>query len=92
MKIPDYQTTMLPLLNFVSDGKEHRVREVIEALSDHFALSEEERLELLPSGKQPKFNNRVSWAGTYMKVADLIEKPRRGYLKITERGRSLLEE
>ncbi|HEX6710894.1 MAG TPA: restriction endonuclease [Rubrobacter sp.] len=92
MTIPDYQTVMLPLLDFVSDGKEHRVKEAIEALADHFSLSEDERSHLLPSGKQPTFNNRVSWAGTYMKEAGLIEKPRRGYLKITDRGLSLLRE
>lgn len=92
MTIPDYQTVMLPLLDFVSDGKEHRVKAAIEALADYFGLSEEERLELLPSGRQPTFNNRVSWAGTYMKEAGLIEKPRRGYLKITDRGLSLLTE
>lgn len=83
---------MLPLLGFVSDGKEHHVKEAVEALAQHFGLSEEEKLELLPSGSQPKFNNRVSWAGTYMKEAQLIEKPQRGYLRITERGLSLLDQ
>ncbi len=92
MTIPDYQTVMLPLLDFVSDGKEHAVREAIGALAKHFNLTEEEKLELLPSGRQPTFNNRVSWAGTYMKEAKLIEKPRRGYLKITDRGLALLAE
>jgi restriction system protein len=92
MAIPDYQTVMLPLLGFVSDGKEHHIKKVREALAVHFDLSEDEKLELLPSGKQPTFNNRVSWAGTYMKEAGLVEKPRRGYLKITARGLSLLKE
>ena len=73
MAIPDYQTVMLPLLGLVSNGKEHHIREAVKALAEHFDLSEEERLELLPSGKQPTFNNRVSWAGTYMKEAGLIE-------------------
>jgi restriction system protein len=92
MAIPDYQTVMLPLLDFVSDGKEHHIKKVREALAVHFNLSEDEKLELLPSGKQPTFNNRVSWAGTYMKETGLVEKPRRGYLKITARGLSLLKE
>jgi restriction system protein len=92
MAIPDYQTVMLPLLDFVSDGKEHHIREAVEALTDHFNLNEDERLELLPSGKQPTFNNRVGWASFYMKEAGLIEKPQRGYLKITDRGLSALKE
>jgi len=92
MTIPDYQTIMLPLLRFASDGVEHRFRDAVEALAKHFDLSEEERLELLPSGRYPAFDNRVGWASTYMKKAGLIEGPRRGYLKITARGLSVLRE
>ncbi len=92
MTIPDFQTVMLPLLVFASDGKEHRFREAVEALADHFSLSENERRELLPSGRYPLFDNRVGWANTYMKKAGLIEGPRRGYLKITPRGSSVLKE
>ncbi|MGI9048305.1 MAG: restriction endonuclease [Rubrobacteraceae bacterium] len=92
MTIPDYQTVMLPLLDFISDGEEHHLREAVEALADHFSLSEEERLDLLPSGRYPTFDNRVGWAGTYMKEAKLIERPRRGYMKITNRGLSVLQD
>lgn len=92
MTIPDFQTIMLPLLTFVSDGKEHRFREAVEYLAKHFDLNAEERLELLPSGRYPTFDNRVGWANTYMKKAGLIEGPRRGYLKITPRGLSVLKE
>lgn len=80
MTIPDFQTIMLPLLNFASDGKEHRFRDVIEALAEQFRLSEEERLKMLPSGRAPKFANRVGWATTHLSKAGLIERPRRGYL------------
>jgi restriction endonuclease Mrr len=69
MAIPDYQSIMLPLLKFVGDEKEHSLRESIEALADEFDLSEQERKELLPSGQQAAFDNRVGWARTYMKKA-----------------------
>jgi hypothetical protein len=59
--IPDYQTVMLPLLNLAADGQEHRLRDTIEQLADHFDLTEDERKELLPSGSQATFNNRVGW-------------------------------
>lgn len=91
MTIPDYQSIMLPLLQFASDGNEHRFREAVEDLATHFGLTDSERLELLPSGKYPAFDNRVGWANTYMKKAGLIEGPRRGYLKITDRGLDLLK-
>jgi restriction system protein len=58
--IPAYQTIMLPLLGFVPDGKDLHVREAAEAFANHSVLNEEERSELLPSGKQQTFNNRLS--------------------------------
>lgn len=86
MAIPDYQTIMLPLLKFLGDKKEHSTREAIEILANQFNLSPEERRELLPSGQQAIFNNRVGWARTYMKKATLIDSTRRGFLIITQRG------
>jgi len=91
MAIPDYQTIMLPLLKFYQDKKEHHIREAIQYISDLFNLTESERSELLPSGQMPIIDNRVGWARTYMKKAGLLESPRRGYAKITERGINVLE-
>jgi restriction system protein len=92
MTIPDYQTLMLPLLRLASDRKEHQLRAVTEILADEFALSSEERNELLPSGSQFVFANRVGWARTYLKQAGLIDSPRRGFFRITQRGLNLLQE
>ena len=90
MAIPDYQSIMLPLLRFVSDGNEHSLRESIEGLAVKFGLTETEKKELLPSGQQPTFDNRVAWARTYISKAGLLEPTRRGYFRITKRGRELL--
>jgi restriction system protein len=92
MAIPDYQTVMLPLLRLAADGQDHRSRDAVETLAGEFELTPEERTELLPSGKQPVFNNRVGWANTYLKAAGLLEAPRRGVLRITQRGRDLLND
>jgi restriction system protein len=86
MAIPDYQTIMLPLLRFAGDQQEHSLREAIDQLAEKFALTEVERKELLPSGQQEIFNNRVAWARTYMGKAGLLESTRRGYFKITDSG------
>ena len=59
MFIPDYQSIMLPLLRFFEDGDVRAKREAVKALSDEFKISEVERKELLPSGKQGLFDNRV---------------------------------
>jgi len=90
MAIPDYQTVMLPLLRFAGDKQEHSLREAIDRLADEFKLTEEERKELLPSGQQEVFNNRVGWARTYMKKAGLLETTRRGHFQVTDRGMQVL--
>lgn len=90
MAIPDYQTLMLPLLQALRDGDEHRIGEVVEAISSQFGLSAEERQELLASGQQTVIRNRVGWAQTYLKKAGLVESTRRGYTRITASGQSVL--
>jgi restriction system protein len=92
MAIPDYQTIMLPLLKFSGDGQEHRFRDAVEALADHFHLMDEERRELLPSSQQPLFNNRVGWARMYLVKAGLLTSTRRGYFQIAERGKEVLSQ
>lgn len=92
MPMPDYQSVMLPLLQFGGDGQEHSLRETLDALADEFALTDEERSQLLPSGQQAAFANRVGWARTYLKKAGLLESTRRGYCRITERGKGVLSE
>lgn len=92
MSIPDYQTLMLPLLKFIEDGREKSLRETIEGLAVEFDLTDDERKELLPSGQQATFDNRVGWARTYMKKAGLVTTTRRGYFKITELGQKILLE
>ena len=92
MSIPDYQTIMLPLLKFAADKKEHSLRETTEFLANEFQLSEEERKELLPSGTQRLFNNRVAWASTYLRKAGLLESKKRGFFQITQRGKDAIAE
>ena len=91
MGIPDYQTLMLPLLKCLSDGQERNVRDVIESLSSEFKLTDQEKKELLPSEQQSIFNNRVGWARTYLLKARLIESPRRGFIRITQKGTEVLD-
>jgi len=92
MPIPDYQTIMLPLLQFASDGKVHVVRDATNALADYFQLTDKELDELIPSGTQGVFHNRVNWANTYLKKAGLLVAPQRGRFQITERGYQVLQQ
>jgi restriction system protein len=92
MAIPDYQSIMLPLLKEVADRQEHKFRDVIESLSIFFKQTSEERKELLPSGQQPIFDNRVGWARTYLKKAGLLESPKKATILIAQRGIDVLKQ
>lgn len=88
--IPDFQTIMLPFLELLKDGNEHELKELVERICVKFELTDSEREERLPSGSQQLIYNRVGWANTYLKKAQLLEAPRRGTFKITDKGKQLL--
>jgi restriction system protein len=90
MAIPDFQSIMLPLLQLAEDGSEHEVSAAAEDLARSFGLSQDDWEELVPSGTQRKFSNRVTWAVSYLKHALLLEKVGRGRFRITDDGRRLL--
>ncbi len=89
MTVPDYQSLMLPVLKIASQG-EIRISDAVEKLASELRLTEQDRAELLPSGKQTTFSNRVHWAKTYLKQAGLVEPTRRAHFKITPRGSDVL--
>lgn len=89
--IPNYQQFMRPFLEIAYQAKQQgedevKLRDVINALADHFHLTEEERSETLPSGRQLVIDNRIGWARTYLTKAGLLEATRRAHFVITERG------
>src|SRR5205809_859788 len=91
MAVPDFQSLMLPMMRIASDGKEHSLREARELLSSQFRLTDTDLEELLASGRQSKFSNRVAWAKSYLQQAGLLVSPRRGHFQISERGMDVLK-
>ncbi|MEI7811636.1 MAG: restriction endonuclease [Ignavibacteria bacterium] len=89
--IPDYQSLMLPILRLVSDKQEYKNRDLIERMATEFKVTEEERKELIASGSQAIFDNRVGWAKTYLKKSGLIESPKRATVVITKLGLETLK-
>lgn len=71
-EIPGFQKFMLPLLQFASDKLEHSTNEALDHIATEFDLTEEQKNEMLPSGNQKIFSNRVFWAKSYLKMAGLI--------------------
>jgi restriction system protein len=91
LAVPDYQTLMLPVLQVAGDGQEHVIGETVEIIASNFGLTDADRNELLPSGRQFRFDNRVHWARSYLKQAALLESTGRGKFRITQRGLEVLE-
>jgi restriction system protein len=91
MTIPDFQSIMLPVLKIAGDGQEHNQSEVKDVLALQFQLSDAERNEMLPSGRQARFSNRVAWSIVYLRKAGLIQNSKRGIFHITEDGLNLLK-
>lgn len=92
MAVPDYETLMLPVIKHLADGKPHKRPEVTRAMADEFQLSEDERKQLLPSGKVTVIGGRTGWAMTYLKQAGVLQTPTRGVYVLADRGRNLLTE
>ena len=91
MAIPTYDQIMFPLLLLCGDGNEHSRKKLVESLSDHFHLSEEERKKRLPSGSMTYLYNRLGWAKLGLLKAGLLTSPKRGFYKITEDGGKLID-
>lgn len=89
MAVPSQSEIMIPLLEMVSHGEEYRLRDMEDALGDRFFLTAEERTERVESGDRRFFKN-CAFAQTQLKKMGLLESIRRGYHKITEKGREEL--
>lgn len=92
MAIPTYQQLMLPFLRQLGDGQTRQIANLVDVLATDFTLTEEERRQMLPSGKATTFRSRVGWAKTYLKMSGLVENDARGTYRITDRGRQTLGE
>lgn len=82
---------MLPILRLASDGKDHSFRAAMDGVAKQLSLSEADQNELLPSGVQTRYYNRITWAVFYLAKSKLVMKPARGRFRITDRGRQLLD-
>jgi restriction system protein len=93
MSVPSFQQLMLPALQTIGQRyDEISIAGLEDEVGKALRISVEERQLRLPSGNQTLFANRLNWARSYLSKAGLIELPRRGYCRATDRGRELLAE
>ena len=91
MAVPKYYEMYHSFLQSLSDGEEHPYSDVKKKVIEDFKLTDTELAELLPSGKQPVFSNRIGWCRTYLKKAGLIESPTKAHFMITKSGGEVLK-
>lgn len=91
MPIPKHDDIRVPALQLLSERGLLKLKDFVELLGIHFKLTEEELSQLYPSGSGHIFYDRVTWALSYMNMSDLVEKPKRGYYQITNKGLDLLK-
>lgn len=90
MAVPKYDELMKPLLIAVSYGETYKMKDVTALLAEQLNLSSDDLAEMLPSGRQTVFKNRVGWAKTYLKKAGLLDSPARATIVITNAGKQVV--
>lgn len=92
MAVPKYHEFMKPLLQMLGDGQEQKIQSLYADLANDFRLTDADRAEYLPSGRQLLYHNRIGWAKTYLVKAGLLESPKRAVVRITDLGKATLLE
>lgn len=85
MAVPKYNEIMPYFIKCLGDEKVHNIKEIREFCVKAFNLSDEDRQQVLPCGKN-MFTDRVGWAKTYLQKAGLIESPSRANYQLTAIG------
>lgn len=88
--LPKYDNFIHPVLETLKDGEEHSLSEIRDRIRSYFSLTDEDIQEQVKSRTQTKFYNRIQWATTYLKKAELLVRPKSGVCKITEKGKEWL--
>jgi restriction system protein len=90
MAIPKYDEIQLPALKLLSDGNELKSNDFVTPLAKTFKLTDEEVNQVYESKNGHVFKDRINWALSYLNMAGLVRKPKRGVFQINDEGLKLL--
>lgn len=88
MAIPKYDEIMPAALDYLAENGLTRYRDLEAPLAQRFELSEKEVSKEYESGNGTVFLDRISWGLSYLALAGLMARPKRGYCEITEIGKA----
>lgn len=89
-EMPNWEGFMIPTLKVMSDGVERHSREIHPLVADLVGLTEAQRVEMLSSGLQIKYKNRIGWGVSFLTNIGALDRPKRGHYRITDAGRQLV--
>lgn len=89
-QMPNWEGFMIPTLRALSDGAERHWREFQPLVADEVGLTPEQKTEVLPSGSQLKYQNRIGWGVSFLTNVGALSRPKRGHYQITDAGREVL--
>ncbi len=89
MTLPNWEKFMSPVLS--NSKEEIRVINLAEICAKHFNLTPKEKNIGYEKSSGLKYIHRTWWAVTFLRQAGLLEKPKRGYIKITDKGKEVLD-
>jgi restriction system protein len=91
MPIPKFSELREHALRLLSSDDTMQPRDFVAPLAKHFKLTEEELNRTYTASNANVFYDRLTWTLSYLLMAGLVEKPKRGVYKITPTGLEMLK-
>lgn len=89
MELPKFNETFLPILEVLKDGEIIKGRDLVRLVEDRFYSNlPQDLLEQITKSGDRLIENRIAWGKSYLKKGGLVHYPQRGYVQITEKGKS----
>ncbi len=89
MELPKFNDTFLPILEVLKDGEIIKGRDLVRLVEDRFYSNlPQDLLEQITKSGDRLIENRIAWGKSYLKKGGLVHYPQRGYVQITEKGKS----
>jgi restriction system protein len=89
MELPKFNETFLPILEVLRDGETIKGRDLVRIVEEKFYSDlPQELLDQTTKSGDRLIENRIAGGKSYLKKGGLVHYPQRGYVQITEKGKS----
>lgn len=93
MELPKFNETFLPIIDVLKSNDIISGRKLIELVIDkYYSKLPNELLDQTTKSGERLIDNRINWGKSYLKKGGLVHYPQRGFVQITEKGKSIKNE